>query len=78
MKFHIQHEARHVSSILVQCSTHHISLNETLFNDTIRDVAIQELPRLDHTFTWSNMQSPPPPLVHSNNALWDDILPDFA
>jgi hypothetical protein len=61
MKLHIQHEARHVSSILVQCSTHHISLNETLFNDTIRDVAIQELPRLDHTFTWRKRQPPPPP-----------------
>jgi hypothetical protein len=62
-------------------SSLHISTNENLFNDIIRDVAIQELPLLDRTFTWSNMQSLP---IHCKldrvfiNALWDDILPDSS
>jgi exonuclease III len=41
-------------------STQCLSHNETLFNETIRDAAIQEIPLLDRTFTWSNMQPPCP------------------
>jgi hypothetical protein len=60
-------------------STYNISANKALFNDSIREVSIQEIPLLDCSFTWSNLQSPP---VHSIldrffiNASWDDILPD--
>jgi hypothetical protein len=62
-------------------SSFHISPNESLFNDIIRDTVLQELPLLDRSYTWSNMQSP---LIHSKldkvfiNALWDEFLPDSS
>jgi endonuclease/exonuclease/phosphatase family metal-dependent hydrolase len=59
----------------------HGCTNEALFNDTIRDMAIQELSILNRSFTWSNMQSPP---VHNKldriftNALWDEFWLDSS
>jgi exonuclease III len=40
-------------------SSLHMTRNETIFNDIINELMIQELPLLDRSFTWSNMQHPP-------------------
>jgi hypothetical protein len=53
--------------------------NENLFNNMIWDLSLQEIPLLDHVFTWSNMQNPP---ILSKldriliNADWNDSLPN--
>jgi hypothetical protein len=62
-------------------SSFHMSTSEALFNDIIRDMAFQELPLLDRSFTWSKMQPPP---IHSKldrifiNAPWDEFWLDSS
>jgi hypothetical protein len=40
-------------------NTHNMTPNENLFNNMIWDHSLQEIPLLDHVFTWSNMQNFP-------------------
>jgi hypothetical protein len=53
--------------------------NENVFNDMIWELALQEIPLLDHEFTWSNMQNPP---ILSKldrvliNSGWNDSFPN--
>jgi hypothetical protein len=56
-----------------------MSNNENLFNDTIWDLSLQEIPLLVRSFMWSNMQSTP---ILSKldrvliSGLWDFSLPN--
>jgi exonuclease III len=60
-------------------STLNMAPNENVFNDMIWELALQEIPLLDHEFTWSNMQNPP---ILSKldrvliNSGWNDSFPN--
>jgi hypothetical protein len=59
-------------------SSSQMSPNEYLFNDSLADLLLHEIPLKDRSFTWSNLQNPP---ILSKldrvliNPDWDSILP---
>jgi hypothetical protein len=44
----------------LECTSLKMAPSESVFNSLIWDLSIQEIPLQDWTFTWSNMQPPPP------------------